>query len=521
MPEIQKDLMSCALWRLHEFGNNPMAPETFLLLTGNFQTVAAAKKLGVPTASPSSIRAELAEDCEQRDQRNELGQLEADFPDLVTRASSEATDTSGAPEELGDDGNLVINGDKILTAEDDLDDEELKELNDALAATVHAPKPELASFLSSVDQAILQSPTHPEHPPGLPRLQGPTGDLKVTEDSVRRHTAGMPVPEAKILFTKTATPPSTRPSTKQASSPMLVAGPQRSAAHVKDDESEIGSDEEIILFKPRAQRNSGMTRKSADVPRSRPSTAHGLNRQPVQADAPVAPIKETTEGPSHPEFATLKPKPPLASVLKPQSPVFTPGQIYKPAPSPVEPQSSPVAAAAAPAVNGHARSKSPPPIHARAGNASRPLPVHHRRHSPEAPLADARRQTEIIQRQRQAIQRQAKATASTGGATGGRTVSPPREVHMEPTANPTVIDPDAFDRSYVVHPPSSPAPNAAANSGKRRSGGGGGKRRSPKNSPRGGSPKRAAPAAGADVDFVLKSGAPRGSTRGRGKLWVP
>ncbi|KAL9109705.1 MAG: hypothetical protein Q9187_008139, partial [Circinaria calcarea] len=82
-----------------------------------------------------------------------------------------------------------------------------------------------------------------------------------------------------------------------------------------------------------------------------------------------------------------------------------------------------------------------------------------------------------------------------------------RQVHKQPTSQPTVIDPDAFDRSYIIKPRPH-TPNGISN----------GNHRVP--SPRL-SPRRAVGTPEAEVDFVLKSGAPRAATRGRGKLWVP
>ena len=78
-----------------------------------------------------------------------------------------------------------------------------------------------------------------------------------------------------------------------------------------------------------------------------------------------------------------------------------------------------------------------------------------------------------------------------------------RQVQKQPTAYPTIIDPDAFDRSYAIAPPIN-----TSEVNKRHSSG----RGSPRRTPRTPEP---------EVDYVLKSGSPRGATRGRGKLWVP
>ncbi|MCJ1306461.1 hypothetical protein MMC25_000103 [Agyrium rufum] len=83
-----------------------------------------------------------------------------------------------------------------------------------------------------------------------------------------------------------------------------------------------------------------------------------------------------------------------------------------------------------------------------------------------------------------------------------------RQAQKQPAAKPIVIDADSFDRSHVVKP-AAPHHNGHQQYFNERYGGGRGSMR--------GAPK----AQEGDVDYVLKSGAPRGATRGRGKLWVP
>ena len=111
-----------------------------------------------------------------------------------------------------------------------------------------------------------------------------------------------------------------------------------------------------------------------------------------------------------------------------------------------------------------------------------------------------RQSRDIIERQREVIQRQAQVP----------TKPPPRQIQMQPTSSPAVIDPDAFDRSYIVQPPTSTPTNGTnGTNGNHRAQG---PRGSPRRSPRMPEP---------DVEYVLKSGSPRAATRGRGKLWIP
>lgn len=84
--------------------------------------------------------------------------------------------------------------------------------------------------------------------------------------------------------------------------------------------------------------------------------------------------------------------------------------------------------------------------------------------------------------------------------------------HEAPPSNggPALIDPDAFGRSFARKPS-----GVALNAGRALAA------RSPRGSPRHSPHRSIATPEPADVDFVLKSGSPRGAARGRGKLWVP
>ena len=96
---------------------------------------------------------------------------------------------------------------------------------------------------------------------------------------------------------------------------------------------------------------------------------------------------------------------------------------------------------------------------------------------------------------------------------------PPRPPHYGRTQRarqpvvPVVIDPDDFGRRSLVQPGH---PRGMPNGHRGGFQNGYGRRSSPRGSPHP-APRQTDP----DVDFVLKSGSTRGSTRGRGKLWVP
>ena len=79
---------------------------------------------------------------------------------------------------------------------------------------------------------------------------------------------------------------------------------------------------------------------------------------------------------------------------------------------------------------------------------------------------------------------------------------------------PVVIDPDDFGRRPL---PPQGRPTVMSNTHRGGFQNGYGRGLSPRGSPHAAPTRQADP----DVDFVLKSGSMRGSTRGRGKLWVP
>lgn len=81
--------------------------------------------------------------------------------------------------------------------------------------------------------------------------------------------------------------------------------------------------------------------------------------------------------------------------------------------------------------------------------------------------------------------------------------------HTPPQVKAPLIDPDAFGRSDSIGPPYVVNSRAQAQNWQY-----------PRYSPRG-NPRHVSRSNEQEVDFVLKSGSPRGTSRGHGKLWVP
>ena len=240
---------------------------------------------------------------------------------------------------------------------------------------------------------------------------------------------------------------------------------------VVDVEEESGDEEEVVLFKQISKRFSGLPKTSTEPPR--PKTADATNGVP-QFHALPSPLK-----------------PHLATQLKPQSPVFIPKSDQHLVDTTAQPQKDATVNATVPTPMS-IRNNTQTPIQP-------PIQPQRRVHKPQNIRSEGsaqRHSREIIERQREVISRQVRAPSKPV----------PRQIQMQPTSSPTVIDPDAFDRSYVVQSPSI-VPNGT--NGNHRTPG------------RRGSPKRVPRTQESEIDFVLKSGSPRGSTRGRGKLWVP
>ena len=515
IPENLRPVTSCLLWRVHEFQQNPVDLEDFALMSDNDSTRNFASSLNIKTKSSAELKQLVDTITKSADRRAVNGLLELDFPH-------------------GANGKIFERADVIAAKE--------APANGHVAAPMQE-KPRVNQNIGDLRETFesQKNVTHPREPLNHPQLFGPPSSPKLGLAS-HAHTekpfAQAPIGTGRLRGSGELLPSANErePSAQKAS--LLDSLMQGSSPDVPDEtasiangrpksispigerkkveeESDIDSDEEVIVFNPRARRASGRPKTPAGPSKSRPATSHGDTA--------------SNEG--------LKPpRSPIFSTLKPQSPVFTPGQAYvlttsvaqeqhaRPfPPPPLQPARSLHPQPPTKPAQGRGANSSPPAI-ASPGRSPQP-----RSATPRRPRADLQPQQQqqrhpshdhmqhqsrmIIQRQREAIERSVHKTASK---------PPPRQVQMEPTVNPTVIDPDAFDRSYIVQPPvASPAtPNGKPSTATR-----GARRRSPKGKE---SPKKPTvkpaekpPATEADVDFVLKSGQPRGSMRGKGKLWIP
>ncbi|MCJ1379926.1 hypothetical protein MMC17_003029 [Xylographa soralifera] len=474
--QATKPFLSCMLWRLHEFENNPLMPETFVLLSNNNDTRIMAQKLGIPTKDTYEITQAMKREQARKDNRATVGELERDFPQKRWAENGLENDCrhqhaeASAPSPGFDFGvEAILQQDKEI--------EELKKTisNEKVIKTA----PEIVATsdnLTSNEEPIAAEETvissMPEPLPTPEIITAAPFDSSIDELKLETKepltSDGAELKEALSSQEKEAVPAELNEHIEAVELPPTISeSPRHEKKGVLDITEESDDDEEVVVFMPKSKRFSGVPKPSAEP--SRPKTADAINGTSKIHTLPN-PLK------AH-----------VTTQLKPQSPVFVPKSEQRLVDTYSQPPKDVTVNAKIPAPIPIQKLPQPP--------IQPPKRVHKPQNIRSEGLAQ-RHSREIIERQREVINRQVQAPAKPI----------PRKIQMQPTSSPTVIDPDAFDRSYVVQSPS--IVTNGTNGNHRAQGGRGSPRRAPK------TPEP-------EVDFVLKSGSPRGSTRGRGKLWVP
>lgn len=505
-------------------------------------------KFGIPVTLFSTAHSIITKLNLENDHRQESGQLEAEFPEVLAM-SHDLQYLHSEDEETG-----MPNG-HVGPPEGEVKAEQSNDIQSGTIENLDSSVGKDTPVLAILKEILNEEPRDAKPAEDLPASNSPLGASELAKESspklqtsdssdILKYSLDKPEKTAESGIKSNGYILQDKPSqelTENQKPPKLALRNGKSKVQ-PDPDSDIGSDEEIIVFNPKARRASGLPKKNKD--RSRPTTSNGPSQRPLKiiskesttarpatssgptaTDGSVVPVPLPMVNGHHSSkslgsvddgMATspgqAKIKPYAGSKLKAESAIFVPGQPFipsqaalpreptPPVPSEVSPQPSP-----SPVLPTQPRN--PTPRHPRGT-------LQHRNPSQEQ-LRLQRESQRIIQRQREAIQRHTKATEEKPKS---EEKPPPRQIKLEPTDNPTIIDPDAFDRSYVVQAPSSsPSTNSSAE-----------KRRSRGHHARGnhskGSPKRSVKTSGnveADVDYVLKSGATRASVRGKGKLWVP
>ena len=482
--QAMKPFFSCMLWRLHEFENNPLMPETFVLLSNDNDTRIVAQKLGIPTMTTYKLNQALK--CEQagKDNRATVGELEKDFSQEISAENGSGIDSHHqfTPVSTPSHGfNFGVEA--ILQQNEEI--EELKkttsnektvmETPEIIATSVNpTPNEELTANEESIAAEVTVTSAIPEHLPTPDMISEAPFDSGIDELEVEIQelltSNSAELKESSSSQEREVVPAELNRNAESVELPPTIS---QSFHHEKKEdvidikEESDDDDEEVVVFKPISKRFSGIPKTSVEP--SRPKTADAING--------------TSE--NHVLPSPLKPH--VTTQLKPQSPVFVPKSEQRLVDSYSQPPKEATVKATVPAPVQTQKLPQPP--------IQPPKRVHKPQNIRSEGLAQ-RHSREIIERQREVINRQVKAPVKL----------PPRKIQMQPTSSPTVIDPDAFDRSYVVQ---SPSIVTNESNGNHRAQGGRG------------SPRHAHKTPEPEVEFVLKSGSPRGSTRGRGRLWVP
>lgn len=528
LSEDTKSLLSCTLWKIYEGKKNPLQPVRYVLLAHEEGIKSKAMAWGIATTTIHQIKERLLEKHKKHDDRDLDIQLEQKFPGIRAMTKSFIFDTT---DELDND---YTNSGMINTPGS----------NESISDSVALKKVCAAPIEVSSTDADLATP----------RMKvGPVSTNERQHGYSNDSSLSLGIDNQQNLAGQSNDTKSQKLSAGEVSAQIekildamlhkdhdVISGVQtpltnKGISTNSGSDYELESDEEIIVFNPRNRRTSGVrgsssrpgssggfiqkTYKAGIQVNSRPTSSLGLGslhgrmesllKNETINNAPASQVQAIEQSDVNGSIIESNLKALLDSKLKAQSPVFTPGQPFLASPSGISAATGIMHTPAA-TVN----SVTPPtgPRLPTTRNQGRPTSA--RGDGQELVRMQKENGQRIIQRQREVIQRQSK-TAEMGMKTKGS--ASPRVIQMQPTNNPTIIDPDAFDRSYVVQPPTKPVPR---HNGEKRRSRGNYNRNSAKESPKVNA-KQNGHVAEPDVDFVLTCGAPRGSTRGKGKLWVP
>ena len=536
VPGPVKSLLSCVLWRLHEYENNPLMPESYVLLTNDVETRTVAQKLSIPTFNLQELRQAFEKKNRDNVDREVVGQLEIEF--AVKRREKVAAEVE---EDVNmEEEKLVCDGEKNLDVTESTDQNarsvgsEEKTLNgDAIShetrkvgtATefegsngnleqAEKPREEFESLklngvykLDKEEETVKDVDLHSPKP------------LSDNLDGIEKTTS--PPPETTAEAPSTATPEVNITKTQQSSSVPTnghVNGIVNNIVGASDDSDD---DDEVVVFNPKSRRLSGRPKTPIEVTKPPPAISYikaletGLPKKPIPTPKPTLPAEQTQSQSTHqPEIPSqVKTESQSQPPIWPQSQgagsarKTTSGQRRHPNRRPEHLQyPSNTASKAQNQMSAHPMPAQiqprpialPTEMQIRSKSASPPKSLERKKSDEQIILESVdqnngrhHNQMDIQRPNHPAVQRVDQAFAK-----------PQRQSHKQQRSFP-IIDPDAFDRSFIIRPN-----NNAPNNNHRIM--------SPRGSPRG-TPRTPE----TEVDYVLKSGSPRAATRGRGKLWVP
>ena len=253
--------------------------------------------------------------------------------------------------------------------------------------------------------------------------------------------------------------------------------PSREASPQKPEMSQDveDSDEEVVVFSPKAKRLSAQKAQRPQTPNAPPRVSHSRN---VSANRP-----QSRGVNQHQQQPPPGPPPP---VIDPDS--FGRDLITHPQPN-------------------VPRTFSPYGANGRVGN---PRHNHHRSHHPRAAGQYAPQKTNAVA-DTNAPRPNAKSSPEVATVQIASHTMPPDQ--QEFVAIPQLVNGDSGDNSFLP-------PTASRSNGSSRVNGTAIRPERPRYSPRG-SPRRGPADPEPEVGYILKSGATREATRGKGKLWIP
>ena len=570
VPELLKPLLSCVLWRLHEYENNPLLPETCIMLTGDADATKFMLKFKIPNTNIGQLRQKFVRKQTEYD-RDSFGQVEQEFAakkreKVTVKADQGSAEVNGATSVQDIEKEAAVE-DTVLDLHQDSGRVEETEIangspqmsippHDFEGSAQHPSQPEeekndiLADNLNEPNSApdndiIVENSKKSERSSQV--------DLLNVKDS-RLPLPGIISGSVSLQSLDQAT--EAEPKSISSTSGEMAQTP---AVHV---ESSDDSDDEVVVFNPKARRLSGTPRASSEssklIESPKPSTPisylkaleTGLPKRPISALKHIAPIKalelpilatDQTHAHNDQSKAPAEAKGDQQVKTRETSSQNSNTNHQQRRNRPQRPLPQPFT------IQSHSSRQTP---------TSSPVPAQIQQRPPPDfdPLLEAQinklfsskaenfsRVEEFIALQSQTESQDDEIPSIEGLSVHNNLDTPlavqappqhqqgrhrpyPRQPHrfdqgspkfqrqpskqQPPISYPTIIDPDDFDRSPIIQQPRVHTPNGNGNNNHHRMPG------SPK---RGGGSKTTE----SEVDFVLRSGVPRGSTRGKGKLWVP
>ena len=506
MPESIKPLLSCALWRLYEYEDDPLGPEVLVLLCDDPGTSEEARKLTIPTKRILDIRQTVQKHDSIKNAQNATSDLERDFPATVINqlAMTNGTARLIAPVDDHDEIDpfdmevkIDVDGECRDSTHADASVEKVKQ--DSSGAVRGDLQHEASQLENHSDVNIKEKRVGADLEINGNTKQPKSSVHGLTEASKQRrdasseslntvvamstneiaadnlHANAEPEPAVTELVTTSKPEPEEAheehlPEEPITTTTIIPPGSSNETPNIDvadQDKDDSDSDDEVVLFNPKAKRLSGLRNVAANM--RKPGTittlathSHarvGGDTQPANhSNSPILVMPET-------QVIEKAPRP------APEQPVGrTPGVLHRQTKLNSQ-NSSPTRFDVKPAKTNE--NQAPDSMYNSA-------PEHL---NGETDGAFNRPASQQLYNHPQASKHQ-------------------RRKSKKVMAPPAIIDPDAFDRFSI------PAPHANIKNDNHRL------------SPRG-SPRRAARTPEPEIDFVLKSGSPRGSARGRGKLWIP